>query len=121
MKLSNLVAAIVAVAPGAFARNCRKDYYYCGKTLLDIGDYIPQIHQALNDYGCDNPSGSNMRNTLFYCLGGPDGDIAADKICKECQDNGHGDDDTCGVSGGTCGNRLGRLGHHRGQRIEVPI
>merc|ERR1712111_229707 len=114
MKLAGLFAAIVAIAPVVVAADCRKGFMYCGRTLIGLGNYIPQILEALDDYGCDNPSGKNIDSTLFYCLGGPDGDIKVEKICKSCQDNGHGDDDTCSASGGHCDNPSGRLRHHSG-------
>jgi hypothetical protein len=40
-------------------------------------------------------SGDHIENTLFYCLGGPNGDIIVDKVCDTCMDNGTGRNDFC--------------------------
>jgi len=40
-------------------------------------------------------TGEHIQNTLFFCLGGPDGDIIVDKVCNTCMDNGAGHSDFC--------------------------
>ncbi|RMZ72356.1 maltose permease [Pyrenophora seminiperda CCB06] len=106
MRINYLLATLATTAPGVFGRNCDKGLTYCGSTLLDIGDYSSQIYEALQAYGCESPSASNYVNTLFFCVGGSDGDIIVKEICKLCHDEGGGNNDRCLVSGGTCGDTL---------------
>jgi hypothetical protein len=69
--------------------NCRVGLYYCGSTLMTLGDYAAQIAQAGRS---DDRSVTN--NMIFYCVGGPDGTISEEAACSNgCKNNGEGD--TC--------------------------
>ncbi|KAJ7018536.1 hypothetical protein C8F04DRAFT_1151411 [Mycena alexandri] len=57
----------------AIARNCTPDLDYCGRTLLEIGKYQPQIDQALHDAGAGEANGGS--DDRFHCVGGSNGVI----------------------------------------------
>ncbi|KAJ7044304.1 hypothetical protein C8F04DRAFT_1070136 [Mycena alexandri] len=69
---STTFAALLVLATGAIARNCTPDLDYCGRTLLEIGNYQPQIDQALHDAGVGEANGG--ADDLFHCSGGPNGE-----------------------------------------------
>ncbi|KAF3017070.1 hypothetical protein E8E14_006212 [Neopestalotiopsis sp. 37M] len=76
------------------ARNCTPGLNYCGSTLLDIGDYQPQIDQALADAGEGNDN--HARDYLFHCAGGDNGVIEFLQRCEHgCKDAGGGVSDRC--------------------------
>ncbi|KAL7948585.1 hypothetical protein V8C42DRAFT_342607 [Trichoderma barbatum] len=89
------LAALATLVPSAMARNCKKNLDYCGATLLDIGDYYAQIVSALAAAG--KPTDDNWRRkSLFYCAGGPNGEIQFLQFCGErCIDAGQGKSDRC--------------------------
>ena len=119
-------ATLVSVASVTYAKNCNTGLIYCGSTLMDmgnlqvfpssktlpwipsiefldsntdgkfIGDYKEQVEQALVDHGITNPSNFQLQNTLFYCVGPPDGQIAFFETCAiACKNEGVGNDDEC--------------------------
>ncbi|EHK20907.1 uncharacterized protein TRIVIDRAFT_139640, partial [Trichoderma virens Gv29-8] len=89
------VAALATLVPFATARNCKKNLDYCGSTLLDIGNYEGQIISALGSAG--KPTDNNWRRkSLFYCAGGPNGEIQWTEYCGErCVDAGKDKSDYC--------------------------
>ncbi|KAL7910310.1 hypothetical protein GGI35DRAFT_448435 [Trichoderma velutinum] len=89
------VAIIATLVPFATARNCSKNLDYCGSVLLGIGNYYDQVVSALRAAG--KPTDDNWRKkSLFYCEGGPNGEIHFLEYCGErCVDNGQGHSDTC--------------------------
>ena len=94
MKISTTLAVIVFAFYGVQARNCTPGLNYCGHTLLSIGKYAPQIDQCLHDNG--KPSGTDGRHVLFYCAGGPNGNIKYLRTCRNaCADGGAGRNDFC--------------------------
>ncbi|KAJ6477969.1 hypothetical protein DFH09DRAFT_951921, partial [Mycena vulgaris] len=82
------------LATGAIARNCTPNLDYCGRTLLEIGKYQPQIDQALADAGQGEANGGS--DDLFHCIGGDNGVIGFIKFCSNgCRTNPTGVSDTC--------------------------
>ncbi|KAJ6490043.1 hypothetical protein C8R45DRAFT_1097005 [Mycena sanguinolenta] len=65
---STIFMALLVLTTGAIARNCTPGLDYCGRTLLDIGKYQPQIDQALHDAGAGEANGG--ADDLFHCVGG---------------------------------------------------
>ncbi|TQW01238.1 hypothetical protein V2A60_002242 [Cordyceps javanica] len=96
MKFTTIAAAIVAVAPVAFADNCKGGLNYCGQTLLNVGNYHDQIIQALRE--ANEPTSDDwVRRSLFYCTGFQGGDIKFAQACgAHCTDGGAGNNDYCG-------------------------
>ncbi|KFY21536.1 hypothetical protein V493_07329 [Pseudogymnoascus sp. VKM F-4281 (FW-2241)] len=90
-----LIATVLAVlATGAIAENCTPGLNYCGKTLLAVGKYQPQIDQAV--YGAGKQLLNYGKGDLFYCVGGDNGVIRWKAHCgKGCVDGGRGDNDYC--------------------------
>jgi len=69
--------------------NCRDGLYYCGSTLITMGDYAARIAKAGRS---DDPSVTN--SMIFYCVGGPDGTILEESTCPNgCIQDADGD--TC--------------------------
>ncbi|KAF8164266.1 hypothetical protein K438DRAFT_1417842, partial [Mycena galopus ATCC 62051] len=76
------------------ARNCTPNLDYCGRDLLGIGKYQPQIDQALHDAGAGEANGG--ADDLFHCVGGANGVITFLKYCDNgCRTNGKGVSDVC--------------------------
>ena len=66
---------------------CTEGLYFCGATLIEMG-YLPeQIAQA------GGSSDSRITdNTLFYCVGGPEGLIMNEATCSDgCVSRGAND------------------------------
>ncbi|KAJ6475379.1 hypothetical protein C8R45DRAFT_1009964 [Mycena sanguinolenta] len=76
---STIFVALLVLATGAIARNCTPGLNYCGRTLLDIGKYQPQIDQALHDAHAGEANHGN--DDLFHCVGGDSGVITFIKYC----------------------------------------
>ncbi|KAJ7044320.1 hypothetical protein C8F04DRAFT_1389206 [Mycena alexandri] len=91
---STTFAALLVLATGAIARNCTPDLDYCGRTLLEIGKYQPQIDQALHDAGAGEANGGS--DDRFHCVGGSNGVITFLEFCANgCRTNPTGVSDTC--------------------------
>ncbi|KAJ7044355.1 hypothetical protein C8F04DRAFT_1070212 [Mycena alexandri] len=91
---STTFAAMLVLATGAIARNCTPDLNYCGRTLLEIGNYQPQIDQALHDAGAGEANGGS--DDLFHCGGGPNGVITFIGFCANgCRTNPTNVNDAC--------------------------
>ncbi|KAJ7892657.1 hypothetical protein B0H13DRAFT_2528896 [Mycena leptocephala] len=91
---STTFAALLVLATGAIARNCTPNLDYCGRTLLDIGNYQPQIDQALHDAGVGEADGG--ADDLFHCVGGANGVIIFLGFCANgCRTNPTGVSDEC--------------------------
>ncbi|GAP92942.1 putative conserved hypothetical protein [Rosellinia necatrix] len=87
-------ALLGALSPVAQAANCGKGYRYCGYNLLEKGNYYTQIIEELE--ANDQPTDSNhVKQSLFNCLGGNNGDIQFLKYCTSCHNAGSGSDDYC--------------------------
>ncbi|KAK4206871.1 hypothetical protein QBC37DRAFT_434300 [Rhypophila decipiens] len=91
------IAVLATVAPALVAAdNCNPAFNYCGKTLLGMGNYRPQIVEALKAAGKADTEW-NITNTLFDCL--PDnnkGNIRVLRVCSVyCSDQGKGVSDKC--------------------------
>ncbi|PMD60383.1 uncharacterized protein K444DRAFT_560923 [Hyaloscypha bicolor E] len=85
---------IIALATAAVARNCTPGLKYCGRTLLDIGNYADQIAQALADSNKGDSNGG--RDDLFNCIGGSSGVIKFESICSNgCATEPAGVSDKC--------------------------
>ncbi|WAO96135.1 Hypothetical protein NCS54_01379700 [Fusarium falciforme] len=78
-------AAVVACfASFGAARNCTPDLYYCGSSLLDIGnynDYIEDTLAATKQGICADRR--HVKNSLFYCAPGTNGDIKYKDYCSK--------------------------------------
>ncbi|KAM5343983.1 hypothetical protein ACJ41O_012520 [Fusarium nematophilum] len=95
VKLATLaVAALAVFAPIAEARNCRKGLTYCGYVLLRRGNYYNQIEQELSANG-KSTSSDWIKNSLFECTGGSNGDINYLRKCGDCKDGGDKHNDYC--------------------------
>ncbi|KAJ7506150.1 hypothetical protein B0H11DRAFT_2220065 [Mycena galericulata] len=86
--------SLLVLVTGAAARNCTPGLNYCGRTLLEIGKYQPQIDQALADaYQSESDGGAD---DLFSCVGGPNGVISFIKFCDNgCDTKPAGVSDVC--------------------------
>lgn len=112
MKSFGIAAVIVALAASATAKNCRGGLAYCASTLLSkgriapnhcpksktdlklIGNYAPQINQALSLAHQTKPE--DQHKALFFCEGGSNGNIVFTTSCASgCMDGGAGKDDYC--------------------------
>lgn len=95
VKFTAIAIAIMAtVSPFAVADNCRAGLYYCGYNLLHKGNYYSQIMDALQGAGYSTDR-AHVENTLFYCVGGKNGDIRVIEYCNQCEDGGPGRNDFC--------------------------
>ncbi|EAU32012.1 conserved hypothetical protein [Aspergillus terreus NIH2624] len=96
MKFTTIaLAAAASLASTAVAANCQTGLQYCGYVLLRKGNYYAQIAQALDDANMPTDP-SHIQNTLFQCVGGPNGDIDIIRYCgAACQDGGNNHSDTC--------------------------
>ncbi|KAF7364923.1 Maltose permease [Mycena venus] len=93
MKFTAIIIAL-ASATYTMAGNCDRGLSYCGRSLLHVGKYAPQTEEAVQKAGT-NPA--HMLDTLFYCVGGKNGDIEVIKDCGSgrCADSGPGKSDIC--------------------------
>ncbi|KAF7366135.1 hypothetical protein MVEN_00490400 [Mycena venus] len=91
---STTLAALLVLTTGAIARNCTPNLDYCGRTLLEIGNYQPQIDQAFHDAGAGEADGG--ADDLFQCVGGANGVITFLEFCVNgCRTNSGGVSDAC--------------------------
>ncbi|KAJ7791208.1 hypothetical protein B0H14DRAFT_2395796 [Mycena olivaceomarginata] len=92
MKFATII--VLASATYTMAGNCSRGLSYCGRSLLHIGNYANQIEAAIQK-AHTNPS--HMLDTLFYCLGGDNGDIQVVQDCGagRCADSGPKKSDIC--------------------------
>ncbi|KAJ3492673.1 hypothetical protein NLG97_g5231 [Lecanicillium saksenae] len=89
------LAAAATLVATAFARNCTPGLVYCGWNLLRVGNYQEQVNRAISQKGW-NVNGKNIHDTLFNCLGGPNGEIDVLDWCSgNCADGGEGHNDFC--------------------------
>ncbi|QMW42881.1 hypothetical protein AFCA_007085 [Aspergillus flavus] len=89
------LAGIVALASLAAANNCKTGLNYCGYNLLGTGNYGAQANGALKaaNQPTDDP---HIRESLFHCNGGNNGDISFIQYCGGgCRDGGSGNSDYC--------------------------
>ncbi|EAL90453.1 hypothetical protein KXW98_001969 [Aspergillus fumigatus] len=86
---------LAALAPLAAARNCKDGLNYCGWNLLNIGKYGAQVNGALT--AAHQPTDdAHIRESLFHCNGGADGDISFIKYCGGgCKNGGNDRSDYC--------------------------
>ncbi|KAM7195832.1 hypothetical protein V8F33_006481 [Rhypophila sp. PSN 637] len=89
VKITTVVLS--ALATLAAARNCTPGLDYCGKTLRAIAtgsNYDAQMKAPLRERGIPVNEGS-MNDSLFYCVGGSNGDVRVLLHCpKGCLDGG---------------------------------
>ncbi|KAF1966546.1 hypothetical protein BU23DRAFT_486245 [Bimuria novae-zelandiae CBS 107.79] len=76
--------------------NCRYGFSYCGKTLLNVGNYENDIKKALSARGQPTDA-AHILYSLFNCDGFLDGSIQFIQYCGTggCIDAGAGNDDKC--------------------------
>ncbi|EAA30812.1 hypothetical protein GE21DRAFT_10657 [Neurospora crassa] len=90
--LFGMVASFSALVS---ADNCKPRLFYCGTTLLRKGNYYDQIEGALKASG-QSTNDAHIHNGLFYCTGGPNGEITFQAFCGNgCVDGGNGKSDHC--------------------------
>ncbi|KAK3486866.1 uncharacterized protein B0T23DRAFT_388569 [Neurospora hispaniola] len=75
--LFGMVASFSALVS---ADNCKPRLFYCGTTLLRKGNYYDQIEGALKASG-QSTNDAHIHNGLFYCTGGPNGEITFQAFC----------------------------------------
>ncbi|KAB8231656.1 hypothetical protein ETB97_012176 [Aspergillus alliaceus] len=86
---------LAALVPFAAARNCKTGLNYCGWNLLNIGNYGAQVNGALGAAGQPTDDG-HIRESLFHCNGGDNGDISFITYCGGgCRDGGNDRSDYC--------------------------
>ncbi|KAA8652679.1 hypothetical protein EYZ11_001021 [Aspergillus tanneri] len=96
VKIATVTLAVLgAIAPFAAANNCKTSLNYCGYNLLGIGNYAAQVNSALE--ASNQPTDdAHIRESLFHCNGGNNGDISFISYCGGgCQDGGSGNSDFC--------------------------
>ncbi|KAL6400137.1 hypothetical protein AUP68_15830 [Ilyonectria robusta] len=83
------LALVASLAAFGEARNCTPKLNYCGSVLLDIDELTrSQKSQCLGK--------RHVTDSLFYCTGGPDGEIRYKGFCKNgCKNGGAGKNDHC--------------------------
>ncbi|RDA95706.1 hypothetical protein CP533_1089 [Ophiocordyceps camponoti-saundersi (nom. inval.)] len=89
------IAVTAALFPLVMAKNCTPGLNYCGSTLQRIAqenNYDHQIKEQLRYHGKELNE-KNIRQSLFYCTGGPDGEIFFRRVCDD------GSDDYCANNG----------------------
>ncbi|KAF4635629.1 hypothetical protein G7Y89_g2466 [Cudoniella acicularis] len=96
MQFSIVATMFAVLATGVVARNCTPDLNYCGSTLLSIGNYGPQIDQAIHD--ANQPEENSGKDDLFHCVAqgenNQNGLITWIAHCPNgCSDNGEGKND----------------------------
>jgi hypothetical protein len=97
--------------------NCQPGLCYCGFALLKIGtypfshmpsinaklpigNYLDQINTALRAHYLTPNDEFTVQNTLFHCIGGPQGDIDVTSFCTYgCVAGGSGINDFCRAQG----------------------
>ncbi|KAH8670728.1 hypothetical protein BGZ61DRAFT_592118 [Ilyonectria robusta] len=91
------LALVASLAAFGEARNCTPKLNYCGSVLLDIGKYFPQVADELIRSQKSQCLGKrHVTDSLFYCTGGPDGEIRYKGFCKNgCKNGGAGKNDHC--------------------------
>ncbi|EFW19377.1 hypothetical protein D8B26_007612 [Coccidioides posadasii str. Silveira] len=119
VKFTSIALAVVgAMASLVAADNCQTGLQYCGYVLLRkgklrglahvlpyyswisvltsaLGNYYAQIVQALHQAKLPTDP-RHVQNTLFQCIGGPNGEIKVIKFCgAACHDGGNNHSDTC--------------------------
>ncbi|UKZ54386.1 hypothetical protein TrVGV298_008194 [Trichoderma virens] len=96
MALAGTLFLLSSFATLTLAANCNPGLDYCGFNLLGIGNYQPQINDALEKASLDPSNKGVSTNTLFHCVGGYNGDIVVIKFCtNRCIDGGSGKSDFC--------------------------
>ncbi|KAL6901480.1 hypothetical protein GGI43DRAFT_403139 [Trichoderma evansii] len=89
------LAILATLSSFAAANNCKVNLDYCGATLLRVGNYGEQIRGALQASG-QPTDGAHIERSLFFCAGGPNGEIEFLSFCgNRCVDGGAGHDDYC--------------------------
>ncbi|KAH6605339.1 hypothetical protein Trco_007046 [Trichoderma cornu-damae] len=89
------LAVLATLVPFAIANNCKTNLRYCGATLLRVGKYQEQIINALRARG-QSTDGAHIERSLFFCSGGPNGEIEFLEFCgNRCVDGGSGKNDYC--------------------------
>ncbi|RHZ61386.1 hypothetical protein CDV55_103002 [Aspergillus turcosus] len=89
------LTVLAALAPFAAANNCKTGLNYCGYNLLNIGNYGAQVNGALQAAGQPTDD-AHIRESLFHCNGGENGDISFITYCGGgCTDGGSGRSDYC--------------------------
>ncbi|KAK5652707.1 hypothetical protein OQA88_10301 [Cercophora sp. LCS_1] len=94
VKFSVLALAAASVLPLASAEPCKTGLYYCGSTLMKIGDYGDEIRAELTKNGYPHLVVYG-NNSLYSCGVGGKGWIGLVKMCDECVDGGAGKSDYC--------------------------
>ncbi|KAK4457567.1 hypothetical protein QBC42DRAFT_291429 [Cladorrhinum samala] len=92
--VSILAVALLAVSQGVEAKNCKARLHYCGRGLLNKGNYYDQIIEALT--GAGQPTDTDhVNSSLFYCK--TDGNIIFQSYCGSggCVNGGAGNSDYC--------------------------
>ncbi|KAJ5698002.1 hypothetical protein N7462_000007 [Penicillium macrosclerotiorum] len=86
---------MAAGLPLCLADNCQPGIRYCGYNLLNRGNYLEQINEAL--IAANQPTDtSHVRDSFFLCTGGPGGEITFKTYCqKGCHDGGNDKNDWC--------------------------
>ncbi|KAJ4207649.1 hypothetical protein NW759_013879 [Fusarium solani] len=92
------VAVVACFASFGAARNCTPNLYYCGSSLWILAsNYYDDIEGALaaTKQGiCADRK--HVKNSLFYCVPGTNGDIKYKGYCsKGCKNMGVGKSDKC--------------------------
>ncbi|KAF1830778.1 hypothetical protein BDW02DRAFT_506768 [Decorospora gaudefroyi] len=96
MKPTNLLLASL-VTIGVSADWCKDRWVYCGRSLLNKGNYLEDIRHALQKAG-ESGDDAHVTDSLFYCNGRKDiNGIDFIKFCgrSECRNRGILRDDNC--------------------------
>ncbi|KAK2599061.1 hypothetical protein QQS21_005467 [Conoideocrella luteorostrata] len=91
--------ALAGVSQTVFAANCKEGLQYCGTSLLQRGNYVNDISEALfgSDFESDNEAPS-YEKLLFSCPG-PNGEISLTAFCVHgCENKGQNRNDTCAIA-----------------------
>ncbi|KAK0732834.1 hypothetical protein B0T21DRAFT_412988 [Apiosordaria backusii] len=85
---------MLTMAPAALGKNCKGSLMYCGRGLLNKGNYYDQIIEALQGAGQSTDS-SHVNNSMFYCKS--DGNIVFQAYCQTsgCINGGADHSDYC--------------------------
>ncbi|KAI1174326.1 hypothetical protein F4777DRAFT_580014 [Nemania sp. FL0916] len=87
------VALSAALSEITVADNCTHGVYYCGTSLLALGNYFQYIHNALEKAGQPH-NDTWIEQSVFYCL--VDDVVLFSEYCKNgCLDNGSGKNGSC--------------------------
>ncbi|KAF2185330.1 hypothetical protein K469DRAFT_665630 [Zopfia rhizophila CBS 207.26] len=96
MKPTTILTALALglTTPLALAKNCNGSLHYCGRGLLNKGNYYDQIVTALSEKG-QTVDDIHIHESLFYCKS--NGDITFQSYCAAgCEGGGAGNSDYCG-------------------------